>query len=134
MSLEVGSLFSGIGGIELGFEREGFKTKWFIENNEYCQKVLSKNFPGAQIYGDITTIRWEEQTIFNDVQHIKRVWEATSKEETLAKFIQRYEYKSSGHMSIHHSDNGFDDFCDAAAFEVIIVLLLAKVASKMVKT
>ena len=49
----VGSLFSGIGGFELGFEREGFETKWFIENNEYCQAVLRKNFPNIPIYEDI---------------------------------------------------------------------------------
>lgn len=52
----VGSLFSGIGGIELGFERAGFKTKWFIEKDEYCQKVLRKNFPDIPIYGDIEKI------------------------------------------------------------------------------
>jgi len=52
----VGSLFSGIGGIELGFEREGFETKWFIENNEYCQAVLRKTFPNIPIYGDISTV------------------------------------------------------------------------------
>jgi len=52
----VGSLFSGIGGIELGFEREGFRTNWFIENNEYCQAILRKNFPDTPIYGDISTI------------------------------------------------------------------------------
>lgn len=54
--LNVGSLFSGIGGIDLGFEREGFKTKWFIENNPYCQKVLKKNFPKGKVYSDITEI------------------------------------------------------------------------------
>lgn len=60
MTMEVGSLFSGIGGIELGFEREGFKTKWFVENNDYCKKILAKNFPGVQIYENITTINWNE--------------------------------------------------------------------------
>ena len=49
----VGSLFSGIGGLELGFAREGFKTRWFVENNPYCQEVLKEHFPGATIYGDI---------------------------------------------------------------------------------
>ena len=52
----VGSLFSGIGGFELGFEREGFETKWFIENNEYCQAVLRKNFPNIPIYEDIREV------------------------------------------------------------------------------
>ena len=30
----------------------------------------------------------------------------------------RYEYKSSGHQSIHHSDNGHDDYPDAFALAV----------------
>lgn len=54
--MNVGSLFSGIGGIELGFEREGFKTEWFVENNPFCQAVLRKHWPNTPIYGDITTI------------------------------------------------------------------------------
>jgi len=56
----VGSLFGGIGGFELGFAREGFKTKWFIENNEYCQAVLRKNFPNTPIYGDIRKLNFGE--------------------------------------------------------------------------
>ena len=58
--MNVGSLFSGIGGFELGFEREGFETKWFIENNEYCQAVLRKNFPNTPIYGDIREIEFRK--------------------------------------------------------------------------
>jgi len=54
--LTVGSLFSGVGGIELGFKREGFETKWFIENNEYCKAVLRKHWPDVPIYGDISTV------------------------------------------------------------------------------
>lgn len=53
----VGSLFSGIGGIEHGLERTGrFETKWFIENNQFCQKVLKQHWQEATIYGDITAI------------------------------------------------------------------------------
>ena len=54
--MTVGSLFSGVGGIEIGFEREGFKTLWFIENDLYCQAVLRKRFPEAKIYGDIKEV------------------------------------------------------------------------------
>ena len=32
----VGGLFSGIGGIELGFEKAGFKIMWSNEFDEYC--------------------------------------------------------------------------------------------------
>ncbi len=54
--MKIGSLFSGIGGIELGFEREGFETKWFVEKNLFCQAVLRKHWPKVKIYGDITSI------------------------------------------------------------------------------
>ena len=33
----VGGLFSGIGGIELGFEKAGFKILWSNENDENCK-------------------------------------------------------------------------------------------------
>jgi hypothetical protein len=41
----MGSLFAGIGGFDLGFERAGFKTKWQVEIDPYCRKVLEKHFP-----------------------------------------------------------------------------------------
>jgi len=54
--MKVGSLFSGIGGIELGFERTGeFETVWFVERDAYCQQVLKKRWHNAVIYDDITT-------------------------------------------------------------------------------
>lgn len=56
--MNVGSLFSGIGGIELGFEAEGFHTEWFVECEPYAQSVLKKNWPKATIYADVTSIDW----------------------------------------------------------------------------
>ncbi len=59
--ISIGSLFSGIGGIELGFERAGgFETKWFVENDLYTQAVLRKHWPDTPIYGDIKTINFKE--------------------------------------------------------------------------
>ncbi len=54
--LTVGSLFSGIGGIEIGFEKQGFKTEWFVEKEPYAQEILRKRFPSTKIYEDITQI------------------------------------------------------------------------------
>ena len=52
----VGSLFSGIGGLDLGMERAGFKTTWFCEKVPYRRKILAQHFPGPQIHHDITTL------------------------------------------------------------------------------
>ena len=51
--LTVGSLFAGIGGIDLGFERAGFETAWQVEINPYCRKVLAKHFPNAERFEDV---------------------------------------------------------------------------------
>jgi site-specific DNA-cytosine methylase len=49
----VGSLFAGIGGFDLGFERAGFRTVWQVEIDPWCRKVLAKNFPVAERYADV---------------------------------------------------------------------------------
>ena len=55
-ALTVGSLFSGIGGLDLGLERAGMRTIWFCEIDPFCQKVLRKHWPGVPIYDDVRTI------------------------------------------------------------------------------
>ncbi|WP_310628025.1 DNA (cytosine-5-)-methyltransferase [Limnohabitans sp.] len=52
----VGSLFAGIGGFDLGFERAGFKTKWQVEINPICRAVLADRFPHARQHEDVCTV------------------------------------------------------------------------------
>lgn len=49
-----GSLFSGIGGFELGAEMSDIKTIWNCEIEEQQRKVLKKHFPNTKQYTDIT--------------------------------------------------------------------------------
>ena len=51
--LKHGSLFSGIGGFDLAAEWVGWKNVFQVELDDYCQKVLSKNFPNVKKYKDI---------------------------------------------------------------------------------
>lgn len=58
--MNVGSLFSGIGGFDLGLERSGMRVVWQVENNGFCNRVLAKHWPDVPRYGDIKTINWSE--------------------------------------------------------------------------
>ncbi|MGB7323766.1 MAG: DNA cytosine methyltransferase, partial [Rubripirellula sp.] len=53
--LTFGSLFAGIGGIDLGFERAGLVCKWQVEINPYAQKVLAKHWPTIRRWDDVCT-------------------------------------------------------------------------------
>ena len=59
MKLTVGSLFSGIGGLEHGLELTGlFKTIWNCEIDPYASAVLRKHWPDVPNLGDITQADW----------------------------------------------------------------------------
>ena len=59
MTLTVGSLFSGIGGLDLGLERAGMKVIWQSEIDPFACKVLKKHWPGVPNHGDIKQIDWD---------------------------------------------------------------------------
>jgi DNA (cytosine-5)-methyltransferase 1 len=60
MTLTVGSLFSGIGGIDLGLERAGMTVKWHSEIDPYACRVLKKHWPHVPNLGNIKEINWKE--------------------------------------------------------------------------
>ena len=63
-------LFSGIGGFALAARwtwEEDLDIVGFCEIEEYCQKVLQKNFPNVPIYDDIKKL---DGNLFNDIDLI----------------------------------------------------------------
>ena len=60
--IKVGSLFAGIGGFELGAQRAfnkagiAHQVLFQVEQNKFCQKVLNKHWPNAQIFDDVRLV------------------------------------------------------------------------------
>lgn len=66
--LTIGSLFSGIGGLELGLERAGLgPVRWQVEIDPWCRDVLARQWPHAFRYNDVTKLLPNE---LNDVDLI----------------------------------------------------------------
>lgn len=53
LEITFGSLFAGIGGFDLGFERAGMVCKWQVEINDYANRVLKKHWPNVHRERDI---------------------------------------------------------------------------------
>jgi DNA (cytosine-5)-methyltransferase 1 len=53
VTLTFGSLFAGIGGLDLGLERAGMMCAWQVEIDPYCQKVLAKHWPNVERFADV---------------------------------------------------------------------------------
>lgn len=57
----IGSLFSGVGGLELGLERglkdSGYETNvlWQVERDAWCRRVLAERYPEAVRFDDVRT-------------------------------------------------------------------------------
>jgi DNA (cytosine-5)-methyltransferase 1 len=64
----VGSLFAGIGGFDLGFERAGFEIKWQVEIDPFCRAVLAKHWPAVKRYDDVFEVMGDAEEL--QLQHI----------------------------------------------------------------
>lgn len=55
--LTVASFFSGIGGLDLGFQREGCDILFQCEIDEFCDNILRKHWPDVQRCKDVKKIK-----------------------------------------------------------------------------
>lgn len=59
MTLRHGSLFSGVGGLDIGIQSVlGGTTAWHCENEAGPARILNRHWPDTPNLGDITTIDW----------------------------------------------------------------------------
>ena len=54
--LRFGSLFSGIGGLDHGLARAGFRHQFFCESDPWRRQVLAQHWPGVPIYADVQDV------------------------------------------------------------------------------
>jgi len=60
--VNVGSLFTGVGGFDLGLERAGHTIAFQCEADAKCREVLRRHWPEVPIYEDVVTCNPTEPT------------------------------------------------------------------------
>ena len=56
-NVNVGSLFSGVGGLELGLEQAGMEVVWQAEADKQARSVLKKHWPNVYQFEDVHDVR-----------------------------------------------------------------------------
>lgn len=62
MTITHGSLFTGVGGVDLGFDKAGITTLWQCEIDKQARSVLAKHWPNATRYTDVAAVNGAEVT------------------------------------------------------------------------
>lgn len=56
MTLTFGSLFAGVGGFDMGFERAGWDCKFQVEWDKNCRTILDKHWPDVEKWLDVSNV------------------------------------------------------------------------------
>ena len=51
-----GSLFSGVGGFDMGFDQAGWDCKFQVEWDKHCTNILTKHWPDVPKWSDVSTV------------------------------------------------------------------------------
>lgn len=73
-ALTFGSLFCGVGGFDLGFERAGMRCVWQVEIDDYANRVLEKHWPNVPRWRDVRTfppIEWRTDRAVGQCQFVR---------------------------------------------------------------
>ena len=54
--LTYGSLFSGVGGFDMGFDNAGYECRWQVEWDTHCQQTLQYHWPDVPKYLDVQNV------------------------------------------------------------------------------
>jgi len=58
--MKIGSVFAGIGGFDLAFQRAGCHVVWQIEIDRFCLSVLNERFPDIKRFKDIRGLKADD--------------------------------------------------------------------------
>jgi hypothetical protein len=94
-----GSLFTGIGGFDLGFECSGIKTVWQVESDPFCRKVLEKHWTNTQRFCDVREFNDQMSSL---VASLVRISRRPAKVEELMKANEAaYGENNSGALTFY---------------------------------
>jgi DNA (cytosine-5)-methyltransferase 1 len=61
VTLRIGSLFSGYGGLDMAVAAHyGATTAWFVEFDKHPSAILAHHYPDVPNYGDVTAVDWSQ--------------------------------------------------------------------------
>jgi len=60
MKLQYGSLFSGVGGFDMGFDQAGYDCVFQVEWDKNCQQILTKHWPEVPKWLDVQEVNGAE--------------------------------------------------------------------------
>lgn len=68
--MKYGSLFTGIGGFDLGFDEAGMECAWQVECDEDCRRLLERHWPNVKKYADVRLVTGKEDGLPDKLEYV----------------------------------------------------------------